>query len=148
MKPPILQAKEQQQVDRRFEQSEVTDKIIKVFYEVYNELGFGFLESVYDRAMYLALQQAGRHVEREFPIPVWFRGEVIADFRADLIVNSSVLVELKAGEALSTAHISQTLNYLRATTLEIGLLLNFGPKPSLRRLAFSNERKKISVHQR
>lgn len=148
MKPPILQVREQQHVDERFLHSEVTDKIIRVFYDVYNELGFGFLESVYDQAMFRALQQEGLHVEREFPIPVWFRGEIIADFRADLIVNASVLVELKTGEAVCPAHISQTLSYLRATAIETALLLNFGPKPSVRRLAFSNERKKISVHQR
>lgn len=148
MKPPILQAKERSYVDDRYAQSELTDKIISVFYDVYNELGFGFLESVYDQAMYRALQQAGLTVERQVPIPVWFRGEVIADFRADLLVSAVVLVELKTADSLNSAHTAQTLNYLRATMIETGLLLNFGPKPAVRRLAFSNERKKISVHQR
>jgi GxxExxY protein len=147
-KPPILQVQERDYVDSRYSNSDVTDKIIHVFYDVYNELGCGFLESVYDRAMFRALQQADLTVERQVPIPVWFRGEIIADFRADLLVNSAVLIELKAVESLGAAHISQTLNYLRATTVETGLLLNFGPKPLVRRLAFSNERKKISVHQR
>jgi GxxExxY protein len=148
MKPPILQARERDYVDSRYQDSELTDKIISVFYDVYNELGFGFLESVYEQAMCRALQQAGMKIARQVPVPVWFRGEVIADFRADLLVNSSVLVELKAGDSLNAGHISQTLNYLRATTIEVGLILNFGPQPSIRRLAFANERKKISVHQR
>ena len=100
------------------------------------------------KSYWRALQQAGMEVVKQLPVPVWFGGEVIADFRADLVVNSTVLVELKAADALSAAHISQTLNSLRATTIEVALLLNFGPKPSVRRLAFANERKKISVHQR
>jgi GxxExxY protein len=117
MKPPILQAKERDYVDSRYTQSDLTDKLIKVFYDVYNELGYGFLESVYDQAMYRALQQAGFAVERQVPIPVWFRGEIIADFRADLLVNASVLIELKTAESLNSAHIAQILNYLRATTV-------------------------------
>lgn len=148
MKPPLLQAKERSYVDGRYAHSDLTEKIINVFYDVYNELGFGFLESVYDEAMYRALQQADLAVQRQVATPVWFRGEMIADFRADLLVNSVVLVELKTVESLNPAHIAQTLNYLRATTIETGLLLNFGPKPAVRRLAFSNERKKISVYQR
>ena len=148
IKPPILQATHKDYIDSRYSNSDLTDKIISVFYDVYNELGHGFLESVYDQAMFRALQQAGLAVERQVPIPVWFRREIIADFRADLLVESVVLIELKAVETLTSAHISQTLNYLRATTVETGLLLNFGSKPLVRRLAFSNDRKKISVHQR
>ena len=148
MKPPLMQEKERPYVDTTYVQSELTDRIIRVFYDVYNELGFGFLESVFEEAMYRALLQAGFQVQRQVPVPVFFRGEPIADYRADLVVNSSVLIEIKAAESLSAGHISQTLNYLRATTIETALLLNFGPKPAIRRLAFSNERKKISVHQR
>lgn len=148
MKPALMQGKERPYVTDNYVHSELTGKIISVFYDVYNELGFGFLESVFEEAMYRALVAAGLHVQRQLPIPVHFRGECIADFRADLVVNSTVLIELKAAECLSAGHISQTLNYLRATTIETALLLNFGPKPMVRRLAFSNERKKISVHQR
>lgn len=148
MKPPILQASEGRYVDARFTHSDVTDRIINVFYDVYNELGFGFLESVYERAMCRTLESAGLLVECQLPVPVWFRGEIIADFRADLIVEKSVIVELKAANAIDASHLAQTLNYLRATSFEIGLILNFGPKAAVRRLAFSNERKKISVNQR
>jgi GxxExxY protein len=148
MKPPMLQAKERDYVDSGYTHSDITDKIISVFFEVYNELGFGFLESVYERALCRALESAGMRVECQVPVPVWFRGEVIADFRADVVVEKSVIVELKAAQAIDASHLAQTLNYLRAISFEIGLVLNFGPKPTVRRLAFSNERKKISVHQR
>jgi GxxExxY protein len=148
MKPPVLQAREGNYVDSRYTHSDVTDRIIHVYYDVYNELGYGFLESVYESAMCKALDGAGLVVERQIPVPVWFRGEIIADFRADLVVERSVIVELKATHAIDASHLAQTLNYLRATSFEIGLILNFGPKPTVRRLAFSNDRKKISVDQR
>ncbi|HXE91353.1 MAG TPA: GxxExxY protein [Terriglobales bacterium] len=127
-------------------QEELTDKIIGVFYEVFNELGHGFLESVYEQAMFKALTQAGLKVERQVPIPVWFRGEQIGDFRADLLIDGKVLVELKAVHNLDSTHEAQVLNYLRATTIEVGLLRNFGPRPQLRRLLFTNDRKNIRVH--
>jgi GxxExxY protein len=140
---PLIDADE-----RRFLHSDLTKDIIRVFYDVYNELGYGFLESVYEEGMCLALRAEGFEVDRQIPIPVWFRGERIGDFKADLLVNKSVIVELKAARAIEPAHESQLLNYLRATPIEIGLILNFGPQPQIRRLAFSNERKKISVNQR
>lgn len=140
---PLIHADE-----RRYAHSGLTEQIIAVFYEVYNELGYGFLESVYEEAMYRALCSHRLNARRQAPIPVWFRGEQIGDFRADLIVSDSVLIELKAARAFEPAHEAQLLNYLRATTIEVGLLLNFGPRPQIRRLAFSNERKKISVYQR
>jgi GxxExxY protein len=135
---------------RRYDHSKLTEKIIGAFYEVYNELGHGFLESVYESAMYIVLLERGFDVKRQFAVSVWFRGKQIGNYCADLVVNDSVIVELKAAHALDPAHIAQLLNYLRATDIEIGLLLNFGPHPSVRRLAFSNSRKKIkiSVHQR
>jgi GxxExxY protein len=140
---PLINADE-----RRYLHSELTEQIIAVFYEVYNELGYGFLESVYEEAMYRALSSNGLRVVRQAPVPVWFRGEEIGDFRADLVVSDSVLIELKAARAFEPVHEAQLLNYLRATPIEVGLLLNFGPRPQIRRLAFSNERKKISVDQR
>ena len=99
---------------------EVTERIIRVFYDVYNELGHGFLESIYREAMRRALLEAGLSVRAEMPIQVRFRGEVIGTFRADLVVNDSVLVELKTCEALIAEHASQTLNYLKATALRSG----------------------------
>jgi GxxExxY protein len=134
--------------DERYLHSELTDRIIKQFYDVYNELGFGFLESVYEEAMTRALRTAGLAVKRQAVVPVLFRGEQIAEFKADLVVSESVIVELKAARTLEPSHESQLLNYLRATTVEVGLLLNFGPHPQVRRLVFSNQRKGISVDQR
>ncbi len=127
---------------------ELTDKIISVFYEVYHELGFGFLESIYEEAMFRALKARGFRVERQAPVPVWFRGEKIGEFRADLLVEGLVIVELKAVRAIDSSHEAQTLNYLRATDVEVGLIFNFGSKPGIRRLVFSNSRKTFCVRQR
>jgi GxxExxY protein len=134
--------------ERGFKYGDVTEKVIGVFFEVYNELGYGFLESVYEEAISIALTEAGLSVERQFPTPVWFRGRQIGDFRADLLIQGAVLVELKSAKAIDPSHEAQLLNYLRATQIEVGLLLNFGPKAQFRRLAFENERKKISVNLR
>lgn len=119
----------------------LTQRIIGVFYEVYNELGCGFLESVYEEAVALAIRQAGLNVQKQFPVNVRFRGSVVGEFRADLLVENSVFVELKAARCLDTAHEAQLLNYLRATEIEVGLLLNFGPKPEFKRLVYENSRK-------
>jgi len=116
----------------------ITSRIIRVFYDVYNEMGAGFLEVVYRRALYLALREVGLTVDREMPLMVRFRGNVVGSFRADLVVNGSVLVEAKAVPRIRAAHQAQVLNYLRATILEVGLLLNFGPRPEIRRLLFDN----------
>ena len=126
----------------RLKHSELTEKIIGIFYDVYNELGSGFLESTYSGAMAMALEASGLMVECEVSIPVWFRGQKIGQYFADLVVNQTVLLELKAARTLDPAHEAQ-LHYLRATELEVGLLLNFGARPQFRRLLFDNERKKI-----
>jgi GxxExxY protein len=122
--------------------------IVEVFYAVYNELGYGFLEAVYEEALSLALTQAGFTVSRQVPTPIWFRGQKIGDYKADLIVNNSVLVELKTVRAIEPAHEAQVLNYLRATDVEVALLLNFGPKPSFKRFLFDNNRKGLRVQSR
>ncbi len=122
---------------------ELTEKIIAVFYHVYNQLGYGFLESVYEEWLTIALCEAGLGVEWQVPVAVWFRGQSIGQFRADVLVSASVLVEVKSARALEAAHEAQLLHYLRSTEIEIGLLLNFGPGPQVRRLLFDNERKKI-----
>ncbi len=127
---------------------ELTEKIIGVFYDVYNELGHGFLESVYQSAMEIALKDAGLRVERELAIPVWFRRRDVGNFKADLVAEGCVLLELKTAQAIDRAHEAQLMNYLRATEIEVGLLFNFGPKPQFRRFVFENERKKIRVHPR
>ena len=120
----------------------LTERIIGAFYDVYNELGHGFLEAVYREAMVVALSQAGIKVQREVALPVFFRGVRVGDYRADLIVEGLVVVELKCAKTIDASHEAQTLNYLRATSLEIALVFNFGTKPQFRRLAFKNDRKK------
>lgn len=126
-----------------FPHRDLTERIIGSFYDVYNELGFGFLESVYHRSLLISLQQMRLFVESEVLLPVYFRGNVVGDFHADLVVERKVVLELKAVEDLCPAHEAQLLNYLKASTIEVGLLLNFGPKPRIKRLAFSNERKRF-----
>jgi GxxExxY protein len=123
--------------------SELTDKVIGVFYDVFNELGHGFLESTYAEAMVVALEGARLNVAREVPVPVWFRGKKVGQYFADLLVEDKVLLELKAAKAIDSAHEAQLLHYLRATEIEVGLLLNFGLRPQFRRLLFDNDRKKI-----
>jgi GxxExxY protein len=122
---------------------ELTESLIGVFYDVYNELGHGFLESVYQKAMLIALRERGFRVEQEVPIQVTFRGQSVGNFYADILVNDRILLELKAAKTLDNSHEAQLLHYLRATDIEIGLLLNFGTKPQFKRLLFDNYRKKI-----
>ncbi len=121
---------------------ELTEKIIGTFYEVYNELGFGFLESVYEEAMLIALSKKGLAVEQQVQIPVWFRGQRIGQFEADLVVNEKVILELKAVRTVVDVHKAQLLNYMKATEIEVGMLLNFGHKAEFKRMAFDNDRKK------
>jgi len=125
-----------------YKHQELTQVIIQAFYEVYNELGYGFLESVYEEAMLIVLRGKGMTVEAQRPLPVWFRGGKIGDFRPDLIVGNAVVAELKATRTLEPIHEAQLLNYLRASELEVGLLLNFGPVPKIKRMVFANEKKK------
>ena len=127
----------------RFKHGEITQRIIGVFFEVYNELGHGFLEPVYEKSLEVALNSMGIKVRRQIEVPVWFRSHQVGDFTADMLVNDCVLVELKAARALDSAHEAQLLNYLRATEIEVGLLLNFGLKPQFKRLIFDNPRKSI-----
>jgi GxxExxY protein len=122
---------------------ELIYKIIGVYYEVYNELGHGFLESVYQKSLGLALQSAGLNACWPIAIPVWFRGQQVGQFEADMLVEKCVLLELKALRALDRSHEAQLRNYLRATDIEVGLLLNFGLRPEFRRLLFSNPGKAI-----
>lgn len=133
--------------DSHLKHAALTELIIGVFFNVYNELGFGFLESVYRKALHMALVEKGLKVEAEVAVPVFFRGVNVGDFRADLVVNGCILLELKTAEAIVVAHEAQLLNYLRATSLEVGLILNFGPKAQVRRLLFDNDRKQVKVHR-
>ncbi len=125
-----------------FPHRELTEKIIGAYYDVYNELGFGFLENVYHNAMLIALSDLGLQTESEVKLLVHFRGRQVGQFDADIVVERKVILELKAADDFCSAHEAQTLNYLKASEIEVGLLLNFGPKPRIKRLAFSNERKR------
>ena len=122
----------------------LTHSVIGAFFEVYRELGFGFLEAVYRRAMVLALIDRGLWVEAEARIPVEFRGHLVGDYRADLLVDQRLIVEVKAGEGLVAAHRAQLLHYLRATPVEIGLLVNFGERLTFERFILTNDRKRSS----
>ena len=121
---------------------EITDKILYAFFKVvYPALGFGFLEKVYENAMVIALREMGLKVEQQVKIVVYFAGQIVGEYYADLVVEGCVVVELKAVQTLLEEHDAQLLNYLRATEYEVGLLLNFGPQPRFRRKVFDNERK-------
>lgn len=120
---------------------ELSEVILKVFYEVYNGLGYGFLENVYQNAMYFELKSQGFKVEAQKQIKVYYKNELVGNFIADLLIDDLIIIELKACDTLVKAHYAQTLNYLKATNIEIGLLLNFGEKPEIKRLIFTNNRK-------
>ena len=117
--------------------NEITEKILKGFYEVYNELGRGFLESVYQNALTLLLREYGLSVKTQEELNVRFHGQLVGVFRADMIVEGKVLLELKAVRSLDAVHEAQLLNYLKATGIEIGLLLNFGNTPEFKRRVFN-----------
>lgn len=126
---------------------EITDKVLKAFYAVYNELGFGFLEKVYENAMVIELRKLGLDCAKQHPIKVKYEGNIVGDYFADIIVENIVILELKAAEAIAEEHELQLINYLKATEIETGLLLNFGRKPEFKRKIFTNDRKKIRPTQ-
>ncbi len=126
-------------------QEDLTRRIIGAFYEVYKRMGGGFAEAVYEEALARELEDEGLVVERQYQIPVDYRGSTVGQFRADIVVSGTVLVEIKVREELHPVHRAQLLNYLRATSLEIGLLFNFGSKPQFKRLVFSNSRKRPRI---
>jgi GxxExxY protein len=123
-------------------QQQKTDKIIKAFYKVYNTLGYGFLEKVYENAMIIELKKNGFNVESQKNIKVYYDQEEVGDYFADILVEGTVIIELKADDSLCKSHEAQLINYLKATDIEVGLLLNFGDKPEFRRKVFSNNRKR------
>ncbi len=124
---------------------DLTDKILHAFFKVvYAELGYGFLEKVYQNAMTIALRSMGLNVKNQERITVYFQEQIVGEYFADLIVEDKVIVELKAASRLLNEHEAQLLNYLRATPYEVGLVLNFGPKPDFRRKVFANDRKTIT----
>lgn len=115
---------------------EITDKILAAFYNVYNELGYGFLEKIYENAIVIELTSMGLEVQTQVPVTVRYRGQVVGEHQLDLLVDGKIVIELKAAESIASAHEAQLINYLRATGLKLGLLLNFGKKPEFRRKVF------------
>ena len=121
---------------------DLTEAIIGVYQDVYTELGHGFLERIYQQAMVIALGEAGLSVVERMPFPVLFRGQLLGEFFADIVVNGLVLVEIKAASALHPWHEAQAINYLRASPLEVALIMNFGPKREYWRRVLTNDRKR------
>ena len=128
-----------------YQHADITEKIISAFYQVYNTLGYGFLEKVYQNAMVLELRSRGLSVVARAPINVFYAGIIVGEYYADLLVEGCVIVELKAAEAIASEHHAQLLNYLKATDIDIGLLLNFGPKPEIRRKIYDTARQRTST---
>ena len=124
---------------------DVTELIIKAFFKVYNTLGYGFLEKVYENAMRIELSKMGLNVLQQKNIKVFYEADQVGDYFADLLVNDLIIVELKAAESICEEHEAQLLNYLKATDIEVGLLLNFGKEPKFKRKFFTNDRKIKSV---
>ncbi|MBK5272525.1 MAG: GxxExxY protein [Bacteroidia bacterium] len=122
---------------------DITDKIISVFYKVYSTLGYGFLEKVYENALLFEFQKQEINAIAQFPIEVFYNGQKAGQYFADIIIESLVIIEVKTAEHIAKEHEFQLINYLKATELEVGLLLNFGEKPEFRRKIFTNDRKQI-----
>jgi GxxExxY protein len=119
---------------------DITDKIIKAFYNVYNSLGYGFLEKVYENAMMIELRKMDLQVQKQVPIKVYYEEQLVGQYYADIMVEKTIIVELKAAEGLCEEHEFQLINYLKATELEIGLLINFGKTPQFKRKIFTNKK--------
>ena len=121
----------------------LTDKILKIFYSVYNELGYGFLEKVYQNSMYIELRASGLDVKAQKQIKVYYKDFEVGDYYADLVVNDIIILELKAAECLISEFECQLINYLKGTDIEVGILLNFGKKPEFIRKVYENSRKNL-----
>jgi GxxExxY protein len=124
-----------------YKHKELTEAIINIFYKVYNTLGYGFLEKVYENAMMIELLKRTIPAISQSPIQVIYEDEIVGEYFADILVDNKVIIEIKAARNLTPENEAQLLNYLKATNIEVGLLLNFGPKPEIRRKAFENSRK-------
>jgi GxxExxY protein len=122
---------------------ELSNRAIKSFYKVYNTLGFGFLEKVYENALMIELRKNGIGAQKQKPISVYYENELVGEYFADIMIENSLIIELKAAENIIEEHECQLINYLKATEIEVGLLFNFGKKPEIRRKIFTNDRKKI-----
>lgn len=121
---------------------ELTEEILGGFYDVYRDLGYGFLENVYQNALFFELQDRGLSCVAQMPINVYYQGKIVGKYFADIVVEGKIILELKAAESLLEEHECQLINYLKATDMEVGLLLNFGKRPEMVRKIFTNNRKK------
>lgn len=128
-----------------FKEEQLSRLIIKAFYKDYNSLGYGFLEKIYERALAIELRKMGIAAHCQQPIKVYYEGELIGEYFADMVVGNKVILELKSGEAIHPDHEAQLLNYLKATELEVGYLLNFGLEPKFIRKIFTNDRKHLRI---
>lgn len=126
-----------------YKHTKITEQIIKAFYTVYNTLSYGFLEKVYENAMAIELRKLGLEVKKQQNIKVFYDNQEVGDYYSDLLVEEKVIVELKAAKNLCEEHEAQLLNYLKATDIEVGLLLNFGKEAQLKRKVFSKEYKNL-----
>lgn len=127
--------------------SELSEQIINCFYKVYNVLGYGFLEKIYQKSLEIELMKNGLSFESQYPIRVYYDNMIVGEYFADIFVDSKIIVEIKAIEVLSKDNESQLLNYLKSTNTEVGLLLNFGKKPEVKRKVFTNDKKNFSINQ-
>jgi GxxExxY protein len=118
---------------------QLTEQIIKAFFKVYNTLGYGFSEKVYQNALVIELRKRGFTVAPQAPIEVFYEGELVGQYFADLLINDLVILELKAVGSLAAEHGTQLINYLKASRLEVGLVMNFGPKPEFQRRVFDHK---------
>ncbi len=129
-------------MDDNFKHTALTNKIIRCFYTVYNQLGFGFLEKVYEKSLLIELRKEGLTATRQTQLKVFYNQVEVGDYFADIIVENEVIIEVKTAEGLIEIHEAQFINYLKATNIEVGLLLNFGKTPQFKRKVFSNKYKK------
>lgn len=127
---------------KNFPHQELTKSIIGIYYNVYNELGFGFLEKVYHKALLIELKNNGYKIDSEKKVNVYYKNEIVGEYIPDIIINDSVIIELKCVEYLTDIHENQLLNYLKATDCEVSLILNFGKNPQFIRKIFTNDLKK------
>ena len=125
--------------------SELSDNIINCYYKVYNTLGFGFLEKIYQKSLEIELRKSGLIVESQYPIKVYYDNSIVGEYYADLFLESKIIVEIKAIEILVKESELQLINYLKSTNVEVGLLLNFGKKPEVKRRVFTNDKKSFAI---
>ena len=134
--------------DDTYLHSELSGIILKAYYKVYNTLGYGFLEKVYENALCVELKKLGLKILQQQPISVFYDDENVGEYFADIVVNDAIILELKAAEKLAREHECQLINYLRATKMEVGLLLNFGTIPQHKRKVFTNDKKAHHIEPR